>query len=214
MTMCGSSIGLATDFTQATDLAAQNPEKVKELQAAFLEEAKKYNVLPLDGRMSERFDASLRPNPLAGLKSFSYGPGTTNISKSAVLNTHGVAQIETTGASDDGVLAAIGGISSGWMLYLKDGKPASDYNFFEVERYRTGASAALPRGKSTVRVDFTPVEPGPAKPATVKLFSNGKQTGESRVEKTVPFRYSVEPFDVGMDNVSPASVAVPFQGPH
>ncbi len=49
---------LSDDFTQATDLSAQNPEKVKELQAAFLEEAKKYNVLPLDDRMSERFDAS------------------------------------------------------------------------------------------------------------------------------------------------------------
>ena len=115
---------LSDDVTQATDLAAQNPEKEKELQAAFLEEAKKYNLLPLDGRMSERFDASLRPNPFAGLKSFSYGPGTTNISKSAVLNSHGVpfsvtAQIETTGASDDGVLAAIGGVSSGWTLYVR-----------------------------------------------------------------------------------------------
>ena len=76
---------LSDDFTQATDVSAQNPEKVKELQAAFLEEAKKYNVLPLDDRMSERFDASLRPNPLAGLTSFSYGPGTTNISELAVL---------------------------------------------------------------------------------------------------------------------------------
>ncbi len=56
------------DFSQADNLAAKNPAKVKELQAAFLVEAKKYNVLPLDDRMSERFDATLRPNPLAGLK--------------------------------------------------------------------------------------------------------------------------------------------------
>ena len=212
---------LSDDFTQATDLSAQNPQKVKELQAAFLEEAKKYNVLPLDDRMSERFDASLRPNPLAGLKSFSYGPGTTNISESAVLNTHGVpfsvtAEIETGTAGADGVLAAIGGITSGWTLYVKDGKPAFDYNFFEVEKYRTQSSEAVPSGKSTVRMEFVPVEPGPAKPATVKLFINGKQTGEGRVERTVPFRYSVEPFDIGMDNVSAVSDAYkspfPFKG--
>ncbi len=49
-----------------------------------------YNVLPLDDRMSERFDASLRPNPLLGLKSFAYGSGVTGISESAVLNTHDV----------------------------------------------------------------------------------------------------------------------------
>jgi arylsulfatase len=212
---------LSDDFTQATDVSAQNPAKVKELQAAFLEEAKKYNVLPLDDRMSERFDASLRPNPLAGLTSFSYGPGTTNISESAVLNTHGVsfsvtAEVETGGTNVDGVLAAIGGVTSGWTLYVKDGKPVFDYNFFEVEKYRTQASEALPPGKSTVRMEFTPVEAGPAKPATVKLFVNGKQTGEGRVEKTVPFRYGVEPFDVGMDNVSAVSDAYkppfPFKG--
>ena len=108
---------LSDDFTQATDVSAQNPEKVKELQAAFLEEAKKYNVLPLDDRMSERFDASLRPNPLAGLTSFSYGPGTTNISKfgrsqhaRCALQCSGGG--ETGGANVDGVLAAIGGVTS------------------------------------------------------------------------------------------------------
>jgi arylsulfatase len=212
---------LSDDFTQATDLSAQNPEKVKELQAAFLEEARKYNVLPLDDRMSERFDASLRPNPLAGLKSFSYGPGTTNISESAVLNTHNVpfsvtAEVETDSAGVDGVLAAIGGITSGWTLYVKEGKPTFDYNFFEVEMYRAQSSEALPPGKSTVRAEVTPVEPGPGKPASVKLFVNGKLTGEGRIERTVPFRYSVEPFDVGMDNVSAVSDAYkspfPFRG--
>ena len=158
-------------------MSAQNPEKVQELQATFLEEAKKYNVLPLDDRMSERFDASLRPNPLAGLASFSYGPGTTNISESAVLNTHGVpfsvtAEVETSSTNVDGVLAAIGGVTSGWTLYVKDGKSVFDYNFFEVEKYRTQASEALPPGKSTVRVEFTPVEAGPAKPATVPSSSS------------------------------------------
>ncbi|HSE94506.1 MAG TPA: sulfatase/phosphatase domain-containing protein, partial [Methylomirabilota bacterium] len=201
---------VAADFAQADDVAARNPAKVKELQAAFLVEAKKYNVLPLDDRMSERFDAALRPNPLAGLKRFAYGPGVANISESAILNTHGVpfsvtAQVETGAGGTDGVLAAVGGITSGWSLYVKDGKPVFYYNFFEVEKYRVQSSEALPPGKSTVRVEVTPVEAGPGKPATVKLFVNGRQTGEGRVEKTVPFRYSVEPFDVGMDNVSPVS---------
>ena len=49
------------DFSQADNLAAKNPEKLKELQAAFLVEAKKYNVLPLDDRMAERFDTPCGP---------------------------------------------------------------------------------------------------------------------------------------------------------
>jgi hypothetical protein len=160
--------------------------------------------------MAERFDAALRPNPLAGLRSFAYGPGVTNISESATLNTHGVAfavtaDVEVGSGGSDGVLAAIAGVTSGWSLYVKDGKPVFYYNFFEVEKYRVQSSEPLPAGKSTVRVEFTPVEPGPGKPATVRLLVNGKQTGEGRVEKTVPVRYSVEPFDVGMDNVSAVS---------
>ena len=119
-------------------------------------------------------------------------------------------------ADTDGVLAAIGGITSGWSLYVKDGKPTFYYNFFEVEKSRIQSPDALPAGQSTVRVEVTPVEPGPGKPATVKLSVNGKQTAEGRVERTVPFRYGVEPFDVGMDNVSAVSDAYtspfPFRG--
>ena len=79
------------------------------------------------------------------------------------------------------------------------------HNTPDVEKYRIQSSEALPTGKSNVRVEFTPIEPGPGKPAAVKLYVNCKRTGEGRVDKTVPFRYSVEPFDVGMDIVSAVS---------
>ena len=201
---------LEEDFSQADNLADRYPDKVKELQAAFLVEAKKYNVLPLDDRLAERFDASLRPNPLAGLKKFSYGPGVTGISESAVLNTHAVpfsitAEVEVDEGGGDGVLAAIGGVTSGWSFYVKDGKPTFYYNFFEVDHARIRSSESLPSGKSRVRVEIMPVEPGPGKPANVKLFVNGKETGNGQIGKTVPFRYSVEPFDIGRDTVSAVS---------
>ncbi|HQU27983.1 MAG TPA: hypothetical protein PKZ24_02445, partial [Nitrospirales bacterium] len=201
---------LEEDFSQADNLADRYPDKVKELQAAFLVEAKKYNVLPLDDRLAERFDASLRPNPLAGLKKFSYGPGVTGISESAVLNTHAVpfsitAEVEVDEGGGDGVLAAIGGVTSGWSFYVKDGKPTFYYNFFEVDHARIRSSESLPSGKSRVRVEIMPVEPGPGKPANVKLFVNGKETGSGQIGKTVPFRYSVEPFDIGRDTVSAVS---------
>ena len=81
--------------------------------AAFLVEAKKYNVLPLDDRLAERFDVTLRPNPLAGLKKFTYGPGVTGIGEGTALNTHMVpftitAEVEVGKTGADGVLAAIG----------------------------------------------------------------------------------------------------------
>jgi len=201
---------LDKDFTEANDLASQNPAKLKELQGAFDVEARKYNVLPLDDRMAGRFDLSNRPNALAGLKRFTYGPGVGYIQESAAINTHNVAfsitaQLEAGEIPVNGVIAAMGGRTSGWSLYVKDGQPAFYYNFFEVAGYRAQSSSPLPKGKSAVRVEFTPEEKGYGKPATVKLFVDGKQTGAVRVEKTVPVGYSGEGFDVGADNISAVS---------
>jgi hypothetical protein len=65
-------------------------------------------------------------------------------------------------------------------------------------------------------VEFTPVEPGPGKPANAKLLVYDKESGQGHVARTVPFRYSGEPFDIGMDTVSAVSedyaAPFPFQG--
>jgi arylsulfatase A-like enzyme len=201
---------LDTDFSQATDLAAQNPQKLKELQAAFDVEARKYNVYPLDDRFTQRFDHSLRPNPLAGLTSFTYGPGVKYVNPNSLLNMQNVplsitAEIEAETGTAEGVIAALGGGTAGWSFYVKEGRPTFYYNFFGVAGYRVQSSAQLPKGKSTARVEITPEEAGYGKPAAVKLLVDGKQVGAGRVEKTVPLGYGAEGFDVGMDNISAVS---------
>ncbi|MCP8941006.1 sulfatase-like hydrolase/transferase [Alsobacter sp. SYSU M60028] len=203
---------LSTDFSQANDLAARYPDKVKEMQAAFMEEARKYNVLPLDDRLSERFDMSLRPNPLKGLTKMIYGPGVGGLNESATLNTHGVpfsitADVEIGPAGGDGVLAAMGGTTCGWTLYVKDGRPTFAYNFFAVEETTVASGAPLAPGKASIRVDVTPVAPSPGAAADVTLWVDGKQVASGRVPRTAPFRYSTEPFDVGRDSVSAVSNA-------
>src|SRR5262245_24970307 len=142
---------LRKDFTQADDLAAANPVKLKELLAAFDAEARKYNVYPLDDRFAQRLAASGHPNPLAGLKSYTYGPGVAYIGPNATITTNSVpfsitAEIEVTDAAD-GVIAAIGGKTAGWSLYVKDGRPSFYYNFFDVAGYRAESSAPLIAGK-------------------------------------------------------------------
>ena len=201
---------LTTDFSEATDLAKKEPGKLKELEAAFDTEARKYNVYPLDDRFAQRFDTALRPSALTGLKSFTYGPGVGFINESATISTHNVpfsvtAQIESGSGPLNGVLAAMGGGTSGWSLYVKDGLPTFYYNFFEVSGYRVRSSTPLPKGASTVRVEMTPDEAGLGKPASVKLFVNDKQVATGRVEKTVPLGYGAEGFDVGRDNISAVS---------
>ena len=209
------------DFSQAENLAAQEPEKLQALQRAFEEEARKYNVLPLDDRLAARFDTRLRPNPLAGVTSFRYGPGVTGIGEGVFLNTHGVpfsitAEVEIAGDASDGVLAAIGGTIAGWSLYVKNGRPAFHYNFFDVDHVTVESPELLAPGKSVITVDVTPLAPGPGQGAELRLSVNGKVLATGKVNRTVPFRYGVEPFDVGRDTVSAVSedyeAPFPFQG--
>jgi arylsulfatase A-like enzyme len=201
---------IAEDFSEANNVAAQYPAKLKELQAAFDVEADKYNVFPLDDRFAQRVDPNMRPNPLTGLSSFTYGPGVAYIGPNDTISTNNVAftinaDLDAGSGSEDGVLAAMGGKTAGWSLYVKDGRPTFYYNFFGVAGYRAQSSTPLPAGKSTVRVEFTPEEKGYGKPADVKLFVNGQQTGAVRVERTVPVAYSGEGLDIGEDNISAVS---------
>ena len=209
------------DFTQADNLASQEPEKLRALQDAFLVEAKKYNVLPLDDRLAARFDMTLRPNPMAGMTKFTYGPGVTGIGEGAFPNTHRVpfsitVDVDVSETLGDGVLAAIGGVISGWSLYVKDGKPVFYYNLFDVAHTKVQSAEALVPGKTKIQVEFTPVDANAGSAADVRMLVNDKEVAKGRVSATVPFRYGVEPFDIGMDTVSAVSdeysPPFPFQG--
>lgn len=209
------------DFTQADNLAVQEPEKLQELQDAFLVEADKYDVLPLDDRLAARFDMTLRPNPMAGMTKFTYGPGVTGIGEGAFPNTHRVpfsitVDVDVSETLGDGVLAAIGGVISGWSLYVKDGKPVFYYNLFDVAHTKVQSAEALVPGKTKIQVEFTPVDANAGSAADVRMLVNDKEVAKGRVSATVPFRYGVEPFDIGMDTVSAVSdeysPPFPFQG--
>jgi arylsulfatase len=103
------------------------------------------------------------------------------------------------------VLAALGGAAGGYTLYVKDGKPVYEYNFFAHERYKIASSEKLSPGAAVIRVDFKYDGGGFGKGGTVSLFINDKKVGEGRVAKSVPSRFGAESFDVGMDAGSPVS---------
>jgi arylsulfatase A-like enzyme len=78
---------LTKDFSEDNDLSAKYPQKLKELQDDFWIEAKKYDVLPLDDRFSERGDPSLRPSLIAGRTDFTYYPGASRIPEPSAADT-------------------------------------------------------------------------------------------------------------------------------
>jgi arylsulfatase A-like enzyme len=201
---------LADDFSEANDVSAKNPEKLKELQNDFWVEARKHDVLPLDDRFSERGDPSLRPSLIAGRTDFTYYPGAVFIPESSAANTKNAshtitATIDVPAGGADGVLVAEGGAAGGYTLYVKDGTPVYEYNYFAHARHIVTGSEKIPPGPATIRVEFKYDGGGAGQGGTATLFVNDKQVGEGRIDKTVPSRFGAETFDVGMDNGSPVS---------
>ncbi len=210
-----------TDFSLANDLAAKNPEKLKELQALFLKEAVKYQVLPLDDRTLERLNAALvgRPDLMAGRTSLTVYQGMIGISENAFINvknrSHTIAaEVEIPKKGANGVVLAQGGRFGGWSLYLKGGRPTYTYNWLGLQRYTVAAKQALPPGKATIRFEFAYDGGGIGKGGTGTLFVNGKKVAAARIERTQCCIFSVdEGADVGVDEGTPVSEAykVPFK---
>jgi hypothetical protein len=200
------------DWTQSRNLAAEQPQRLAELQRLFLIEAARYNVLPLDDRRAERFNSDLagRPTLIRGNSQLLFG-GMSRLSENSVLviknKSHAVtAQIEVPDGGAEGVIVAQGGAFGGWSLYLKDGKPVYCYNLFGLQRFKIAGEKPIPTGEHQVRIEFTYDGGGLGKGGDVKLFLDGQPVAEGRVEGTVPMLFSGdETTDVGSDSATPVS---------
>jgi arylsulfatase len=203
------------DFSLANDLAAQNPAKLKELQALFMKEAEKYRVLPIDDRVLERLNAALvgRPDLMAGRTTLTLYPGMKGMSENVFINVKNrsltiTADVEVPKAGAKGVILAQGGRFGGWSLYFKDGKPTYTYNFLGLQRFNVAAAQAVPAGKATIRVDFAYDGGGLGKGGVATLYVNDKQVGQGRIEHTQAGIFSAdETADVGSDEATPVTEA-------
>ena len=203
------------DFSLANDLAAKIPEKLKEMQALFLQEAVKYSVLPLDDRVLERTNAALvgRPSLMAGRTSLTLYPGMIGISENVFINlknqSHAItAEVEIPKDGANGVLLAQAGRFGGWSLYVKDGKPSYTYNWLGLQRYTVTAAQPLAPGKATIRFEFAYDGGGMGKGGKGTLLVNGKQVATGRIERTQCCFFSAdEGTDVGADEGTPVTEA-------
>ncbi|HEV3384354.1 MAG TPA: arylsulfatase [Gemmata sp.] len=201
------------DFSSTNDLAAKNPEKLKELQALFLQEALKYNVLPLDDRSLERLNAALvgRPDLMAGRTSLTVYEGMVGMSENVFINTKNrshkiTAEVQIPEGGANGVILAQAGRFGGWSLYLKDGKPMYTYNFLGLSSYKVASAKALSAGKATIRYEFEYDGGGPGRGGMGTIFVNGEKVAEGRIERTQPFIFSAdEGADVGQDGETPVT---------
>ena len=205
-----------TDWSQAKDVAKENPQKLHELQRQWLIEAVKYNVVPLDDRFIERANPDLagRPQLVKGSRQLLFG-GMGRLTENSLVNTknksHAVtAELEVPDADAEGVIVALGGSIGGWSLYAKGGKPKYCYNFFGLNRYVIEGAEKIPAGKHQLRMEFAYDGGGIGKGGTATLYLDGKRIGEGRVDQTEPFVFSAdETLDIGDEFGSPVTPDYP-----
>jgi arylsulfatase len=201
----------AEDFSQSNNLAESNPEKLKELQAIFEKEAEKYSVYPLDSTFAERGDLSLRPSLTRGRSVFTYYPGTFRVPEGTTPDIKNkdfklTAEVVIPENGADGIIATQGGRFGGWGLLVQDGKPEFAYAFSNQpqHKYRVDSEVKLAPGKHTLHFDFKYDGPGMGKGGTGTLTVDGKQVAQTKIERTIPIRFSLdETFDVGLDTGTP-----------
>jgi hypothetical protein len=208
---------LTESWNQADDIAAKHPEKVKEMRAMFLEEAKKYQVLPLDASVAARIVAP-RPNITAGRTEFVYtspmiglpqGDSPFLLDSSYTIT----ADIEVPEGGAEGMILTSGGRFAGYGFYLLKNRPVFLWNLIDLERIRWEGPELSP-GRHTVEFDFKydglglgtlafNNMSGLGRPGTGTLKVDGREVQTITMKKTLPMILQWdESFDIGSDTLT------------
>jgi arylsulfatase len=200
------------DFSEANDLAASNPAKLKELQELFLKEAVKYNVLPIDDRNYERFDARIagRPDLMGPRTKLNLYDGMS-VSEFAAINVKTrnytiTADVELSNANTNGVIIAQAGRFGGWTMYMKAGKLHHEYNWFGQKRTNIASENAITPGKHILKYEFMIDAFKPGSGGKCFLYVDDVKVAEGYIPVTQPFGFSAdEGWNVGADHETPVS---------
>ena len=150
---------IAADRSQCHDLAAQQPEKLAELQDLWFAEAKKYNGLPLaDLNMLETI-TRFRPTLSAGQQTFTYYPGLAPVGLGAMAELRGMsfsilAEVDLASADAAGVLFKQGGGHGGHALFVSGGRLHYVYNFMGEDEQSVAAPDPIPAGRHILGVRY------------------------------------------------------------
>jgi hypothetical protein len=205
------------DFSQFNDLAAQMPDKLKEMQDLFYVEAKKHDVLPLDNSSLARF-LTPRPSPMAGRNSFTYTGELSGVPPACAPSILGrsyniEAEVEIPEGGAEGMIVTEGGRFGGYGLFLSKGKLDIGrgkvvflYNLLGMKHIAWEGPELKP-GKHTIAFSFKYGGPGFGKGGTGTLSIDGKEVARKTLENTVPITFPEdETFDVGMDTRTPVAL--------
>jgi arylsulfatase len=199
---------LTKDFSQAVDLATQQPERLAKMKELFLTEAKANKALPIGGGLWTRF----HPEDMISspYKTWHFDATTTRMpefSAPAIGKRSNQVTIHVDVANEaSGVLYALGGASGGVTVYMDQGQIFYEYNMLVIERTLAKSDSKLEPGKHKIEISETIPTPGALAEVVIKVDS--KEVLKTTVKRTVTGAFTAsETLDVGVDLGSPVSLA-------
>jgi arylsulfatase A-like enzyme len=212
---------VADDYSQAHDLAAQNPAKLAELKEEFYTEAAKYQVLPIDARTIQRAAQSARPSTMNGREQVTFYPGPARYGPGAFPDLRNrswrmTADVVIDKRSADGMIITEGGRFAGWGMMLFGGKPTFIYkrSMQPNEIMRIQAPQALAPGRHKLEMAFEQDGSfGFGLGGTATLRVDGVEAAKGHIAATVPAFLSTDGAAVGHDTGTPLTdeYTLPFQ---
>ena len=182
---------LESDPTQAVDLSARYPAKLEQMKSLFESEARRKGVWPLENYSYA--EARKLPRLAGNRTSITYRAGAIGIPESSLPNTMNkswqvVANVTSDGHAK-GVLAAVGSIDAGWSLYLDEAScPRFVYRLYSVEPLTLKCSQPIGPGSHKISMSLEYEGKGPAGPATLKLYADGKLIEKVKTNFTGPIK--------------------------
>jgi arylsulfatase A-like enzyme len=199
---------IAEDPSESRNVAAEHPDKLRELIAWWYTEAGKHRVLPIDGSLFLRLSAD-RPQLTLERTRYEFYPGLSVVpyaSAPKVFNRpHSItAEVETPAGGAEGVLLAQGGVSGGYVLFVKDRRLHYIHNYLSLEEHGVMSTEDVPEGAVTLRYEFEPTTPpdlakGRGAGGRGQLYIDGKLVGDAEIPVTVPIIFGIEGLSCGYD---------------
>jgi arylsulfatase len=180
---------LERDFSEARDLAAAHPERVRRLEQLWWAEAGRNQVLPIDDTFIGRAIAMV-PSPWGHRRRAVYHPGGGAVAEDTlppmVSGFRMLADVEV-GERAEGILVALGDWNNGFACYLLDGALVAAFNLFG-ELFRIVAEGRVATGEHTMGIEY---ERRPAGGGPVALSVDGRSVGAGQLPGDLPFRWQI-----------------------
>ena len=183
---------VAEDLSECHDLAAQQPEKLRELVELWWAEAEKFQVLPLDNSPFDAFFGT-QPGAPPARSRYVYYPGGAPLPETAAVNVRNrshtiTAYVDVPPDGAEGVLLAMGSVFGGFVLMVRERRLHYVHNFCGLEEHRVSSTRDVPAGEHTLafRFDKTGEHQGIG-----TLFIDGEQAGQTEIGRFTPTRFTI-----------------------